>query len=140
MLSSGMTSYLFDILSCYFKFVNYFLLLIWENVIMEKLRYLMTEKELVIMYIIKSIIESRVSTKNAAEVLGLNEYQIKHLKASVKKDGEVFIVRKNRSRKPKHTIPAKIRDKIVFLALAKYKSTNYTHLSELLREFIRYYY
>ena len=102
---------------------------------MEKLRYLMTKKELVIMYIIKSIIESRVSTKNAAKVLGLNEYQIKHLKAGVKKDGEVFIVRKNRSRKPKHTIPAKIRDKIVFLALAKYKSTNYTHLSELLREF-----
>jgi len=47
---------------------------------MEKLRYLMTEKELAIMYIIKSIIESMVTTKNAAEVLILNKRQIKHLK------------------------------------------------------------
>jgi transposase len=95
----------------------------------------MTKKELVIVYIIKSIIESRMTIKNAAKVLGLNEYQIKHLKASVKKDGKVFIIHKNRGRKPKHTIPGKIRDKIVSLALTKYKGANYTHLSELLREF-----
>jgi len=95
----------------------------------------MTKKELVIVYIIKSIIESRMTTKNAAKVLGLNEYQIKHLKAGVKKYGKVFVIHKNRGRKPKHTIPGKIRDKIVSLALTKYKGANYTHLSELLREF-----
>ena len=95
----------------------------------------MTKKELAIMYIIKSIIESRTTTKNAAYVLGLNKFQIKHLKKGVKKDGEVFIVRKNRNCKPKYTIPNKIKNKIVFLALSKYESTNYTHLSELLREF-----
>jgi hypothetical protein len=104
---------------------------------MEKVRYLTTKKELVRVYVIKSIIESRMTTKNDAEVLILNKNkrQIKHLKAGVKKDGEVFVVRKNRSRKPKHTIPNNIRDKIVFLALAKYKGANYTHLSELLREY-----
>jgi len=95
----------------------------------------MAKKELVIAYIIKSIIESMVTTKNAAEVLIPNKRQIKHLKKGVKKDGEVFIVHKNRSYKPKYTIPNKIKNKIIFLALSKYKSTNYTHLSELLREF-----
>ena len=95
----------------------------------------MAKKELVIVYIIKSIIESMVTTKNSAEVLILNKRQIKHLKKGVKKDGEVFIVRKNRSCKPKYTILNKIKNKIVFLALSKYKSTNYTHLSELLRDF-----
>ena len=81
-----------------------------------------------------------VTTKNAVEILILNKRQIKHVKKGVKKDGEVFIVRKNRSCKPKYTIPNKIRNKIVFLTLSKYKNPNYTHLSELLREFIRYYY
>jgi hypothetical protein len=66
--------------------------------------------------------------------LSLNERQIKRLKAGVKKDSEVFVIHKNKGCKPKHTIPGKIRDKIVSLALTKYKGANYTHLSELLRE------
>jgi len=75
-----------------------------------------------------------MTSRDTAEVLSLSERQIKRLKAGVKKDGEVFVIHKNRGRKPKHTIPGKIRDKIVSLALTKYKGTNYTHLSELLRE------
>ncbi len=59
---------------------------------------------------------------------------VKSLKAGVKKDGELFIIHKNRGRKPEHTIPSKIRDKIVSLALTKCKAANYTHLSEFLRE------
>ena len=75
-----------------------------------------------------------MTSRDAAEVLSLSERQIKRLKAGVKKDGEVFVIHKNRGRKPKHTIPDKIRDKIVFLALTKYKGANYTHLAELLEE------
>lgn len=101
---------------------------------MEKVRYLMTKKELVRVYVIKSLIEGRMTSRDAAEVLSLSERQIKRLKAGVKKDGEVFVVHKNRGRKPKHTIPGKIREKIVFLALTKYKGANYAHLSELLEE------
>jgi len=89
----------------------------------------MTKKELVRIYVIKSLIEGRMTSRDAPEVLSLSERQIKHLKAGVKKEGEVFVVHKNRGRKPKHTIPGKIREKIVFLALTKYKGANYTHLS-----------
>jgi transposase len=46
----------------------------------------------------------------------------------------VFVIHKNRGRKPKHTIPGKIREEIVSLALTKYKGANYTHLAELLEE------
>jgi len=101
---------------------------------MEKVRYLMTKKELVRVHVIKSLIEDRMTSRDAAEVLSLSERQIKRLKAGVKKEGEVFVIHKNRGRKPKHTIPGEIREEIVFLARNKYKGVNYTHLSELLRE------
>jgi len=101
---------------------------------MEKVRYLMTKKELVRVHVIKSLIEDKMTSRDAAEVLDLSERQIKRLKAGVKKDGEVFVIHKNRGRKPKHTIPGEIREEIVFLARNKYKGVNYTHLSELLRE------
>jgi len=101
---------------------------------MEKVRYLMTKKELVRIHVIKSLIEDKMTSRDAAEVLSLSERQIKRLKAGVKKDGEVFVIHKNRGRKPKHTIPGEIREEIVFLARNKYKGVNYTHLSELLRE------
>ena len=94
----------------------------------------MTKKELVRVYVIKSLIEDKMASRDAAEVLNLSERQIKRLKAGVKKDGEVFVIHKNRGRKPKHTIPGEIREKIVSLTRNKYKGINYTHLAELLRE------
>jgi transposase len=94
----------------------------------------MTKKELVRIYVIKSLIEDKMESRDAAEVLNLSERQIKRLKAGVKKDGEVFVIHKNRGRKPKHTIPVKVREEIVSLARNKYKGVNYTHLAELLRE------
>ncbi len=101
---------------------------------MEKVRYLMTKKELVRVHVIKSLIEDKMTSRDAAEVLNLSERQIKRLKAGVKKDGEVFVIHKNRGRKPKHTIPGEIREEIVSLVRNKYKGVNYTHLAELLRE------
>ena len=101
---------------------------------MEKVRYLMTKKELVRVHVIKSLIEDKMTSRDAAEVLNLSERQIKRLKAGVKKDGEVFVIHKNRGRKPKHAIPGEIREEIVSLTRNKYKGVNYTHLSELLRE------
>ena len=94
----------------------------------------MTKKELVRVHVIKSLIEDKMTSRDAAEVLNLSERQIKRLKAGVKKDGEVFVIHKNRGRKPKHTIPGKRREEIVFLARNKYRGVNYTHLAELLRE------
>lgn len=94
----------------------------------------MTKKELVRVHVIKSLIEDKMTSRDAAEVLSLSERQIKRLKAGVKKDGEVFVIHKNRGRKPKHIIPGKIREEIVFLVRNKYKGVNYTHLAELLRE------
>ena len=81
---------------------------------MEKVRYLMTKKELVRVHVIKSLIEDKMTSREAAEVLSLSERQIKRLKAGVKKDGEVFVIHKNRGRKPKHTIPVRQERKLFF--------------------------
>jgi len=94
----------------------------------------MTKKELVRVHVIKSLIEDKMTSRDAAEVLNLSERQIKRLKAGVKKEGEVFVIHKNRGRKPKHTIPSEIREEIVSLVRNKYKKVNYSHLAELLRE------
>jgi len=94
----------------------------------------MTKKELVRVHVIKSLIEDKMTSREAAEVLNLSERQIKRLKAGVKKGGEVFVIHKNRGRKPKHAIPGKRREEIIFLARNKYRGVNYTHLAELLRE------
>ncbi len=61
-----------------------------------------------------------MTNRDTAQVLCLSERQIKPL-AGVKKDGEVFVVHKNRGHKPKHTIPGKIRVEIVSL-ITKYSS------------------
>jgi transposase len=87
---------------------------------MEKVRYLMTKKELVRVFVIKSLVDDKMTSRDAAEVLNLSERQIKRLKAGVKKDGEVFVIHKNRGRKPKHTIPGEIREEIVFLAKRRF--------------------
>jgi len=50
----------------------------------------MTKKELTRIYIIKSLIEDKMESRDAAEVLSLSERQIKRLKAGVKKEGEVL--------------------------------------------------
>jgi transposase len=94
----------------------------------------MTKKELVRVYVIKSLVDDKMTSRDAAEVLSLGERQIKRLKAGVKKEGGVFVIHKNRGRKPKHTIPGEIREEIIFLAGNKYKGVNYTHLAELLEE------
>jgi len=47
-----------------------------------------------------------MTSRDAAGVLNLSESHIKHLKAGVKKDGEVFVIHKNRGRKSKYTIPS----------------------------------
>ena len=75
----------------------------------------MTKKELLLVYTIKSLIENKMTSRDAVEVLSLSERQTKRLKAGVKKDGEVFVIHKNKGLKPKHTISSKIRDKIVIL-------------------------
>ena len=43
---------------------------------MEKVRYLMTKKELVRVHVIKSLIEDKMTSRDAAEVLSLSERQI----------------------------------------------------------------
>jgi len=48
--------------------------------------------------VIKSLIEDKMTSREAAGVLNLSESHIKHLKAGVKKDGEVFVIHKNRGR------------------------------------------
>ena len=47
----------------------------------------MTKKELVRVYVIKSLIEDKMTSRDAAGVLNLSERQIKRLKAGVKKGG-----------------------------------------------------
>ena len=79
----------------------------------------MTKKELVRVHVIKSLIEDKMTSQDAVEVLSLRERQIKGIKAGVKKDGKVFVIHKNRGHKPKHTIPFTFYTLLSFYKLVK---------------------
>ncbi len=97
--------------------------------------YLMSQKQLNRYTVISQLIEGNLTTREAAESLGLSERQIKRLKKGVMKEGPAFLIHKNTGRKPVHTIPDELVEKIIELRNSeKYKNSNFLHFQELLRE------
>ena len=99
---------------------------------MDEATVTMTQKDRTRLYVIKLLIDGKTTIRDAAEALNLSERQVKRLKVGVVKDGEGFVVHKNRGKKPVHTIPGETREQIIALAKDRYKGVNYTHFSELL--------
>jgi len=61
-----------------------------------------TQEERNKLYITHCLIDGKMTIREAAEVLTLSERQIKRLKKGVKEQNEVFVIHKNRGRKPVH--------------------------------------
>ncbi len=102
---------------------------------MDKVKYLMSKKELKKLHVIHRVIDGKFSISQAACALALSERQIKRLKAGVIKEGESFVIHKNTGRKPAHALPEEIRQKIITLVTNKYFGANHSHLSELLAKY-----
>lgn len=94
----------------------------------------MTQKEINRFRVITQTIDSVLTIKEAAEVLGLSERQVIRLKGGVLKEGPAFIIHKNRGRKPQHAVLDETKKKLAELKQSKYAEANFTHFKELLEE------
>ena len=70
----------------------------------------------------------------AAEVLGVSERHVWRLLAAYRKEGAAALAHGNRGRIPSNATPEAVKEKVLALALERYRGINHTHLSELLEE------
>ncbi len=75
----------------------------------------MTQNEVDKLRVINQTIDKVITIKVAAELLNLSERQVIRLKGGVMTHGPVFLIHKNRGRKPDHAITDELQESIVQL-------------------------
>jgi transposase len=101
---------------------------------MNKVMVTLSQSELNRVLVLQRAVDGQLTIQEAALVLGLSQRHVKRLKKKFLQDGAAGLAHGNRGRKPAHTIPYDVREKILQLAQTKYRGCNYTFLSELLAE------
>jgi transposase len=97
--------------------------------------YLMSQTQLNRYHVISMVIDKNMTNSEAAEVLDLSVRQIIRLKKGVKKEGPLFLVHKNKGRKPIHAFSEDFVSKIVALKKSDlYQDANFLHFQELLEK------
>ena len=76
----------------------------------------------------------KLTTREAAEVLGLSTRQVRRLRRAVEKHGAVCVVHGGRGRAPSNRVSAELRGRILELRRKKYEGFNDHHFTEKLRE------
>lgn len=84
--------------------------------------------------VISRVIDGIITVRQAADMLGLSERQIKRLKKGVQIEGLAALAHGNRGRKPAHALSDATRSLIIKMAMGLYKGTSCQHMSELLKE------
>lgn len=83
---------------------------------------------------VEGIGRGKLTTSEAAEVLGLSTRQVRRLRRSVEKRGAAGVVHGSREREPSNRVPKELRERIVGLRRQKYDGFNDQHFTEKLRE------
>jgi transposase len=83
-------------------------------------------------YIIRQVLDRKISQKKASEILELSLRQIKRICRRVKEEGDVGVFHKNRFRLSNRRISDRIRQRVFELADSKYKDFGPTLMSEQL--------
>jgi len=95
----------------------------------------MTQEERTKLYIARSLIDGKMTIREAAEISGLSERQWKRIKKGVKEQGDAFVINKNRGRKPHNAISDEVKAQVVALKNSdKYNKANFSHFQELIEE------
>ena len=82
--------------------------------------------------IIRSALEQKMTTRQAAQILGLSRRQVQRLKKRVRQKGPPGVLHGNRGRKPPHAFPAELKHHVIDLVKSTYFDFNFCHLSEIL--------
>jgi transposase len=86
------------------------------------------------LYIIRQVLERKITQRKAGELLDLSLRQIKRLCGRVKREGDGGIIHRNRNRRSNHSINELIKNKVVDLARRKYRGFGPTLITEQLRK------
>jgi transposase len=101
---------------------------------MRQERITLTREEMKRVLVIQKLVDKLLTTKEAATSLGLSTRQVLRLKATYIAEGAKGLTHKNRGKKPVHTIPDSLKDKVANCYSQKYNGSNNCHFSELLAE------
>ena len=94
----------------------------------------LNEKALKREKVLTALRSGAVTHKQAAELIGVSERQLRRLLAAYKEEGVTALVHSNQGREPIHKTEHELRDRIVELASGKYRGFNHSHLTEKLNE------
>lgn len=95
---------------------------------------IMSTKELKRLPVIHNVINKQITQREAAEILGLCDRQIRRIATRVKTGGEETLMHKSRGRPSHAAKPLKFKDKVLRLCKTRYKGFNPTFAAEKLFE------
>lgn len=84
--------------------------------------------------VISSVERGGVRGREGAAVLGISLRHFRRLLAGYRKEGVVALAHGNRGRKPANAVGEEVKERVVDLAVTKYRGFNQQHFSELLDE------
>jgi transposase len=98
----------------------------------EKDKVLMSQTESNRLYVIRQTLDKAITQRQAAEMLGLTDRQVRRIAGRVRSEGTGGICHKSRGKQSHNRIAEKIRDKAVTICRDTYKKFGPTHASEKL--------
>ena len=79
------------------------------------------------LYVARCLLDKKITIEEGAELLHLKRRQVKRLKKGVREQGDVFVIHKNRGRKPVHALSHEVKERVVNLKRSgKYSQANFS--------------
>jgi transposase len=94
----------------------------------------LTTAEMKKVLVIEKVIACQITVEEAAALLDLSTRQVLRIKKTYVEKGVQGIAHKNRGRKPVHSIPDSVKERVAELYRTKYHGSNNSHFAELLQE------
>ena len=99
-----------------------------------KERITLSKKEQKRLMVLNEVERGVMTSREAAELLGLSPRQVRRILAAYRKEGAQALVHGNRGRKPSNTLDESLKKRVVELAQSTYAGCNIQHFTELLAE------
>jgi transposase len=94
----------------------------------------LNKKEQKRLMVLNKVSSQEIKIKEAAAILNLSVRETWRLLAAYRKEGAAALAHGNRGRKPAHTVPEDLRERVFKLASLTYAGCNTQHFTELLGE------
>jgi len=99
-----------------------------------KERITLSKKEQKRLMVLNEVETDKMTSREAAEVLGLSPRQVRRILAAYRKEGAQALEHGNRGREPSNILDGSLKKRVVELAQSTYAGCNVQHFTELLSE------